>query len=297
MTVRAGFIGCVTSSEVALKSLLKVPGLDVCALVTLKRDDRIGDFADLTPICAREKIPVHFEQVKDKDLSREFLRSYQLDVIFCIGWSRLLDDEVLALTPLGVVGFHPAALPSNRGRHPIIWALALGLSETASTLFLMDEGADSGPILSQELVEILDTDNATSLYEKILEIAEQQVFKIGCEVVAGNLSPVKQDHSCANTWRRRNHEDGVIDFRMSAQSIHNLIRALAPPYPVAEFSFKESQIKVLSSSPVLEGIPANLEPGKVLKVLNSKVLVKTADSGAIWLLGVSHSGISVGDYL
>jgi len=58
--------------------------------------------------------------------------------------------ESLDLPHLGVIDFHPAALPANRGRHPIIWALVLGLQETASTFFFMDEGADSGDIISQE---------------------------------------------------------------------------------------------------------------------------------------------------
>jgi methionyl-tRNA formyltransferase len=63
---------------------------------------------------------------------------------FCLGWSNLLKAEILKAAPLGVIGFHPAALPANRGRHPLIWALGLGLDETATTFFFMDKGADRG---------------------------------------------------------------------------------------------------------------------------------------------------------
>ena len=74
-----------------------------------------------------------------------------------MGWSRIIGKELLAVPPKGIVGYHPAALPANRGRHPIIWALALGLKETASTFFFMDNGADSGPIISQKSLIISPT--------------------------------------------------------------------------------------------------------------------------------------------
>ena len=73
----------------------------------------------------------------------------------------------MAIPPRGVIGYHPAALPANRGRHPIIWALVLGLSEIASTFFRMDTGADTGPIIDQEPVPIDDDDDAGFTTERI----------------------------------------------------------------------------------------------------------------------------------
>jgi len=69
--------------------------------------------------------------------------------------SSLLKKELLSLPPNGVLGYHPAKLPQNRGRHPLIWSLVLGLEESASTFYFMDEGADSGDILSQKDFEKL----------------------------------------------------------------------------------------------------------------------------------------------
>ena len=73
------------------------------------------------------------------------------------------------------MGYHPASLPENRGRHPIIWALALGLKKSASTFFFMEEGADDGDILSQKEFEILYEDDAKSLYEKVTDMALNQI--------------------------------------------------------------------------------------------------------------------------
>ena len=88
-------------------------------------------------------------------------------MIFCFGWSSLLKERVLNIPPMGVIGYHPAKLPENRGRHPLIWAIALGLENSASTFFFMDKGADSGDILSQVDFNISYQDDAQSVYQKV----------------------------------------------------------------------------------------------------------------------------------
>ena len=65
---------------------------------------------------------------------------------------------------MGVLGYHPTKLPANRGRHPLIWSLVLGLKQSASTFFFLDQDADSGDIISQKDFEILNTDDALALY-------------------------------------------------------------------------------------------------------------------------------------
>lgn len=111
----------------------------------------------------------------DQSAMAQWLRELHPDYIYCFGWSYLLRKEILDLPKCGVIGFHPAALPHNRGRHPIIWVLVLGLNRKASTLFFMDEGADSGDILSQKTVLVYETDTAFTLYERITGTALEQL--------------------------------------------------------------------------------------------------------------------------
>ncbi|XEI34057.1 hypothetical protein NMD14_06540 [Aeromonas veronii] len=295
--MKVGFIGCVDSSRAALKTLLGVDGLTVSAVVTREQSTVNADFCDLTDLCYVNEIPVHFENPKARAASVKFLESFELDVIFCIGWSYLLDDSVLALPRIGVIGFHPASLPRNRGRHPIIWALALGLEETASTFFLMDAGADSGPIANQVTISIEPDDNATSLYEKILGVSKIQLAKICEDLVNGMVTFEEQDHSQATYWRKRNRKDGMIDFRMNAEQIHNLVRALAPPYPGAELIFGQKSIVVQKSRIASVSYPLNIEPGKVLDKACDALLVKTAGTEAIWLFDIECGDIAIGDYL
>lgn len=174
MTLRIGFIGCVKSSRAFLEVLIGMSEKDVCAVVTKQASKVNADFSDLTDICQLNSISYHYESVDQRYLSAEFLENYQLDLIYRFGWSYLLDDTALSIPKIGVIGFHPAQFPINRGRHAIIWALALGLKETASTFFKIDSFADSGPIISQHMVDIMPEDKASDLYQRILDIAAEQ---------------------------------------------------------------------------------------------------------------------------
>ncbi|MEL7798450.1 formyltransferase family protein [Idiomarina loihiensis] len=295
--MKIGLIGCVQSSENALKTLLTIPNVQVAAVVTRKSSQFNNDFCDLSSICEDENISYHYENPKEKELSTEFLKKFDLDVIYCIGWSYLLDEELFSMPPLGVIGFHPAKLPQNRGRHPIIWALALGLSETASTFFKIDNGVDSGPILSQEVINIERNDDANSLYDKVMRVAEKQIVEFTAALAEGKAEFIEQDEVEATYWRKRSRKDGFIDFRMSAEAIYNLVRALAPPYPCAEFLYSDVYYKVPKSELINSGYPKNIEPGRVLKVSEKDLLVKTEGEGAIWLRDVDSHTIQIGDYL
>jgi methionyl-tRNA formyltransferase len=240
---------------------------------------------------------VHFYE--NQKTATEFIKDVRADIVFCFGWSSLLGSDMLSAAPRGVIGFHPAALPQNRGRLPIIWALALGLNETASTFFQMDEGADSGPIISQNPVLISPADNAGTLYQKITETALDQIGQFTPALARGRGEFQPQDHTQATYWRKRSPADGIIDWRMDAYAIHNLVRALHHPYPGADFRTSDlSLVKVWETSVPETVLPRNYEPGKVLKVKTGRVLVKCGGESAIWLEKIDQELNPVeGDYL
>ena len=189
------FIGTVGFSKCALAKLIDMKS-QIVGVVTKADSPFNADFADLTPLCKKTNIPYMFvDNINDKEVN-DWIKSLQPDVIFCFGWSELLKRELLHLALMGVVGFHPAALPKNRGRHPIIWALVLGLEETASTFFFMDEGADNGDILSQKFIKIDYQDDAQSLYSKIISIASGQIEEFVPMLKNGTYKRMTQDHPC-----------------------------------------------------------------------------------------------------
>ena len=95
---------------------------------------------------------------------QQWLRAYEPEVVFCLGSSEILGNDVLDMAPGRVIGFHQAALPRHRGRHPLIWTLALGLPEASSTCSVMDSGTDSGDIVNQQSVPVVYWDFASDVY-------------------------------------------------------------------------------------------------------------------------------------
>ena len=261
--MRIVFIGAVEFSLSSLRRLVVLGG-DVVGICTLKHSEFNADYVDLTSFGLAHGIPCLYADDVNSSEALAWIRAKAPDVVFCFGWSKLLKQELLTLAPLGVVGFHPAALPANRGRHPIIWSLVLGLDKTASTFFFMDAGADTGDILSQREILIYPQDDARTLYDKITETALSQIEEFLPALSCGSVPRVNQSPLQANSWRKRSKQDGIIDWRMSAQSIHNLVRGLSKPYIGAHFLAEGKEIKVWKTS--LCGAAAkNFEPGKVLQ--------------------------------
>lgn len=275
--MRIIFIGAVSFSRSALERLIEIQA-GVVGVCTLKESSINADHSDLSGVCEANGIPwVHAPDI-NSDESFQWIADKQPDVIFCFGWSRLIRKRLLNLTPLGVIGFHPAALPANRGRHPLIWALVLGLKETASTFFFMDEGADCGDILSQKMIKIEDGDNVGTLYKKVTRAALGQIQIFVPQLAAGKFPRMAQNNQHANTWRKRSKADGQIDWRMSARSIHNLVRGLARPYVGAHFLYHGHEFKVWNTELVMD-VLQNIEPGKVIDVSARGPAVRCGEHG------------------
>lgn len=294
--MRVVFIGSVLFSRTVLRSLSDLPDVAIVGIVTRKHSPHGSDFASLADDARALEVPcLEADETSTDDLA-DWIKAREPDAIFCIGWNRILPPEILEIATRGVIGYHPAALPQNRGRHPIIWALARGLTETASTFFLMDDGADTGPILDQEPVTIAVDDDAGTLYTKIQSLAPTQLKRFVPRLVDGSLVPQPQPSNGGNTWRKRSALDGRIDWRMSATSVHNLVRALTTPYPGATCTTPDGEA-IISKVEVVAACPENLEPGKVIRAAPDGVVVKCGE-GAVRILEHSFTTLpKTGSYL
>ncbi|MBV1901867.1 MAG: hypothetical protein KUG56_09355 [Kordiimonadaceae bacterium] len=295
--MKVALIGCVEFSRRAMQALQEADSIDLCGVITRKQSQFNADFVDLGQVLSGSATSVHYVDGKDQTSMVSFLTEVQPDVIFCVGWSYLLGAAILEIPPQGVIGYHPAALPKNRGRHPIIWALALGLQETASSFFMVEETADSGALISQKYVPIMPEDDAGSLYKKLLDVSDGQIKDICAQLVDGTLIPVEQDEKVATSWRKRTPADGIIDWRMSAAMVHNLVRALARPYPGAICLFDGQEIPVWKTAVADTATAENYEPGKLLRRTDTRLLVKCGE-GAVWLLDHGFDALpEEGEYL
>ena len=161
--MRILYIGIVEFSYHCLLEVIKNQG-EVVGIVTSKNYANNSDYCDLSPIAAQINSPLHYcNNINDLETTK-WIRDKEPDIIFCWGWSQLIKKELLSLPPMGIIGVHPALLPQNRGRHPLIWVLVMGLRESGLSFFFMDDGVDSGPILSQKRFEITNNDTANTIY-------------------------------------------------------------------------------------------------------------------------------------
>lgn len=289
------YIGCVQTSFTLLQKLIDLKA-NIKAVFTRRSSSFNSDFMDLTPLCRKHNITVYYvENINDPETIK-IIEEISPDIGFCFGWSQLIKPELYQIPRKGIIGYHPAELPNNRGRHPIIWALALGLQKTASTFFRIEEHADTGSILSQEAVEISFEDTARTVMDKLLNVASIQV---------GQFYPLLKDDKeiyirqsdYGNTWRKRSKVDGQIHFQMSSVAIYNIVRALSYPYPGAYFIYKGNEIKIWQADITNRRKEPNIEFGKVVELENKVIYVTTYD-GILALIEHEMTELpEVGEYL
>ena len=267
------FIGCAKSSFVLLNHCLKL-NLNIIGICT-KNKSWNNDFVDLNKKFKTKKIDTIYSNNINSLKTINWFKKKKPDLIFCFGWSEILKKKIISVPRYGVIGFHPTYLPENRGRHPIIWAIVLGLKFTASTYFkVINEKPDVGPIISQKKITISKNENSFSLYNKILKSAKNQIQDVVKAIT--NKKKFSNKKIKSNYWRKRTFEDGNIDWRMPAENINNLVRSLQKPYGYAHFVSKKKVIKIYKTK-VLNNSEYNkkkYEPGKIIKFNKSFFDVK-----------------------
>lgn len=279
--MRIVFIGAVEFSRHCLGEILEAGGEVVAALTLPSERARFNsDYADLSDIASAHGVPVyHVRNINDPE-TIDLIRSLRPDIIFVFGWSQLVSSAVLEIPPKGCVGTHPALLPKNRGRHPLIWALVEGLTESGLTFFYLDEGADSGDILWQRPFPITLEDDARSLYDKIKNLASIAIAEFLPQLTEANPQRRVQNHDEASYWRKRDKSDGELHWNLPTVTSYNLIRALAAPYVGAHTFVGTQQITIWRARLPERSIPqeaSQFPPGTVFRHDAGEFDVRTGD--------------------
>ncbi|EOA05528.1 formyltransferase [Herbaspirillum frisingense GSF30] len=161
------------------------------------------------------------------------VQAAQPDFIFSFYYRHMLPAEVLATARRGAYNMHGSLLPKYRGRVPINWAVLHGETETGATLHEMTVKPDAGSIVAQTAVPILPDDTAHEVFGKVVVAAEMTLWTALPAMLAGRTPQLPNDLSKGSYFSGRKPEDGRIDWRRTAREVHNLVRAVAPPYPGA----------------------------------------------------------------
>jgi len=157
----------------------------------------------------------------------------QPDFIFSFYYRSMLGGPLLRSARRGALNMHGSLLPKYRGRAPVNWAILRGERATGATLHYMVERADAGEIVDQLAVPILRDDDAREVYAKVTVAAETVLARSLPGLIAGSAPRTIQPIEPGQYFGRRRPEDGRIDWAWPAQQIHNLVRAVAPPFPGA----------------------------------------------------------------
>lgn len=155
------------------------------------------------------------------------------DFVFSFYYRSLLPAGLLASARRGALNMHGSLLPKYRGRSPVNWAILKGESETGATLHYMVEQADAGDIVDQLAVPILADDDAREVFAKVTVAAETILARSLPQLIAGSAARRPQRILPGQYFGRRTPEDGRIDWSRPAREIHDLVRAVAPPFPGA----------------------------------------------------------------
>jgi len=161
------------------------------------------------------------------------LRAAAPDFIFSFYYRRMLPPALLAVATRGAFNMHGSLLPRHRGRAPVNWAVLLGDTETGATLHEMVAKPDAGRIADQQSVPIGSDDTALEVFRRVTDAAATVLRRSLPRLLDGSLELKPQDLARGSYHGARRREDGRIDWSKSATEIHNLVRAVAPPYPGA----------------------------------------------------------------
>lgn len=253
--LKIGFVTCVQLGLSCMNAIYEAGGT-LSLAITLKDEQSpnksgrvfLDDFCERHGVELIKAVHINNPELVDR------IRSADLDWLFIIGWSQIASEEVVNLARYGTLGMHPTLLPEGRGRAAIPWAILKGLDKTGVTLFRLDAGVDSGPIVDRVEIPLTPETTATHLYE-LAEAAHITLIKrVISAMRTGNVCMTPQDESRATTWPGRKPEDGEILASMSVFEAERMVRALSRPYPGA-FVINGSEKWVIHSATVSQSPP------------------------------------------
>ena len=241
-------------------SVLLAHGVKVKLVVTHQDNPNENIWFDsVAKLASLHGIPVITPENPNDAAVVEQIRALQPDFFFSFYYREMLKAPLLSIPKRGALNMHGSLLPKYRGRVPVNWAIIHGETETGSTLHYMTEKPDNGDIVAQQAVPVLPDDTAFEVFQKVTVAAEIALNGVLPELIAGTAVAVRQDLSLGGYFGGRKPADGVIDWTISARQIHNLVRAVAPPYPGAVTTLAGRPMRILQTLVVDEH--AKNEPG------------------------------------
>lgn len=249
-------------------------------LVVTQPDKEVGRKRILTPSKVKEfalenDIKV-FQPSKIRNDYKEIL-DIKPDLIVTCAYGQIIPKELIDLPKYGCINIHASLLPEYRGGAPIHHAVIDGKDKTGITIMYMNEKMDEGDILYQKEIEILDTDNTSSMFNKLSVLGSEMIREFIPKLINGEITPIKQDNDKATYAYNISKEDEKIDFNDTTINIYNKIRGLSE-VPGSYAFLDGKRVKIFNSR---IGSKTNGSIGEIIEVLEDGIGIRTKDSEII----------------
>lgn len=299
------FMGTPDFAVGALEALLTA-GHEVTAVVTQpdkqKGRDRKLQFSPVKECAVAHGLTVlQPARIKAPEAVEE-LKKYEADIFVVAAFGQILSKEILEMPKFGCINIHASLLPKYRGASPIQYAVLNGDDVTGVTIMQMNEGMDTGDILTMKAIPVEKDDTGGSLFEKLSVLGAELLVKTLPKIEAGEIIPVKQQEEDATHVRMLRKEMGRIDWEKDADVLERLVRGMNP-WPSAYCGFRGKSLKIWKAEVSFgeqkeESGYAGLfrhsenreaEPGEVLLVTKDSICVQTG-KGVLVLKEVQLEG-------
>lgn len=245
------------------------------------------DYSFIKSLNLRE---IKARSVNSNSFRKEILK-LNPDIILVGSWSEKFKKPIIELPKIGTINCHPSLLPKYRGPNPYIRVIMNGESETGITFHLMDENLDTGPILMQKKISILqgyNGDTGETLKNKCCSLAKTAVAELLTAMNNEMIIPTNQSAKDASYYPQICEKDILINFDKTSNEINRIIRALTPWQP-AYIAHKNSFLQV-GKVKFFENKTKYNKPGLILKKNKKTLWVVTGDNKIAKISGLKLFG-------
>ncbi len=267
-----------------LKTLIAA-GIDIALVVTHEDDPNENVwFGSVAKLCQERHL--NYVQPDAKSLAALLpeLQRIAPDYLFSFYYRYMIPGPMLACAKIAALNMHGSLLPKYRGRAPVNWAILHGETQTGATLHIMESKPDAGDIVGQAAVDIGPDETATEVFAKVSKAAVAVLKGALPSLLTGQVPREPNELSKGSYFGGRKPEDGRISWTQSATAVHNLVRAVAPPYPGA-FTDWQGVAMIVARSRLHPNLPASLDLGQPgIQVVDNRVFGVCQDQQAIEIL-------------
>jgi len=267
-----------------LKALLAA-GIKVDLVVTHQNDPNENIwFGSVTKLCTDQNIPYITPHANELVDLVPKLQAFAPDYIFSFYYRHMVPAQILACAKIAALNMHGSLLPKYRGRAPVNWAILHGETQTGATLHVMETKPDAGDIVGQSAVSIGPDETATDVFGKVSQAAAVVIKQVLPSLIQGKVPRQPNDLQKGSYFGGRKPADGQIHWNQKAIQVHNLVRAVAPPYPGA-FTDHQGKTMIIARTSLTGPFPSTLDLGiEGIQVVDNRVFGICGDHQAVEIL-------------